>query len=295
MVRFKKILCPVDFFPASERALVYALKLAAKDGARLKLLHVVSLMVPPGYDFVVDSDSLLDKMEDSSQRQIRQLLQKRSLSGQNVEVDVEVKRGDPSTEIRNELDSYKPDLVAMGTHGHRGFQRWIMGSTTERVLHHSRVPMLVISAAEKHRSTDVAFRRVMVTTDFSPDTAHALKYAFSIAGENQAHLTVLHVLEEMKAITSAQYRRQLTRDVQRKLSKLVPDDVKVWCEVEEAVEAGSPYHAILMTLKKRRIDLLVMNTHGKGMLDRALLGSTTERIVKGATCPVLLIPPRRKS
>jgi nucleotide-binding universal stress UspA family protein len=66
MIHFRKILCPVDFFPASERALTYAVKLAAKDNARLKLLHVVSLLVPPGYDFVVDSDALLDKMEESA-------------------------------------------------------------------------------------------------------------------------------------------------------------------------------------------------------------------------------------
>jgi nucleotide-binding universal stress UspA family protein len=166
-----------------------------------------------------------------------------------------------------------------------------MGSTTERLLRHSPVPMLVISAARKSSASDVRFRRILVTTDLSKDTVKAVKYAVSIAQNNQSHVTVLNVLDEVRAFTSKDYRNQLSRKVQSRLSRMVSAGGRNLAEVETRVEAGTPYHVILMMLKKEKFDLLVMNTHGKGMLDRALLGSTTERVVRGAACPVLLIPP----
>jgi nucleotide-binding universal stress UspA family protein len=163
--------------------------------------------------------------------------------------------------------------------------------TTDRVLHSSSVPMLMISASQKARSSGAQFRRIMVTTDFSDETATALDYALSIAQLNKASITLVHVLEEMRALASARYRNQLSNRVERGLLQLLPEGVKDWCDVDTRIEAGTPYHVILMMLKKERTDLLVMNTHGKGMVDRALLGSTTERVVRGTPCPVMLIPP----
>jgi nucleotide-binding universal stress UspA family protein len=64
--------------------------------------------------------------------------------------------------------------------------------------------------------------------------------------------------------------------------------------VNTQVEIGAPYRIILRVLEDEKIDLLVMNIHGKGMLDRALLGSTAERVVRVAPCPVMLIPPMKR-
>src|SRR2546425_5174729 len=72
------------------------------------------------------------------------------------------------------------------------------------------------------------------------------------------------------------------------------EEAKTWCDVDTRVETGVPYRIILRTLEDEKIDLLVMNIHGKGMLDRALLGSTAERVVRAAPCPVMLIPPMKR-
>jgi nucleotide-binding universal stress UspA family protein len=289
MVRFRKILCPVDFFPASERAVAYAMKLGAPDHARLKLLHVVPFVVPTGYDFPTDSAALTEGLENNSRLQLRGLMERAGLTGTSVDVDV--RRGDVFNEIQKTIKTDKPDLVAMGTHGHRGFERWIMGSTTERLLRHSPVPVLVISERQKKVDAEPAFRRILATTDLSPESSGALRYAFSLAERYRSRVLVLHVLEEMRAITSAAYRNLLAPQIQNRLSKLVPRELAERCRVDTKVEAGTPFHVILNRAEKWKVDLLVMSTHGKGMLDRALLGSTTDRVVKGAVCPVLLIPP----
>ena len=98
----------------------------------------------------------------------------------------------------------------------------------------------------------------------------------------------------MAADVSGKYRESLIQGVQKQLEDLVPEEAKTWCDVDTRVETGVPYRIILRTLEDEKIDLLVMNIHGKGMLDRALLGSTAERVVRVASCPVMLIPPMKR-
>jgi nucleotide-binding universal stress UspA family protein len=73
----------------------------------------------------------------------------------------------------------------------------------------------------------------------------------------------------------------------------VPEEATDWCDVDTRIETGVPYQIILKVLEDEKIDLVVMNIHGKGLLDRALLGSTAERVVRAAQCPVMLIPPMK--
>jgi len=82
--------------------------------------------------------------------------------------------------------------------------------------------------------------------------------------------------------------------VRKQLDDLVPAEAKDWCDIKTRVETGAPYRIILRILEDEKIDLLVMNIHGKGMLDRALLGSTAERVVRVAPCPVMAIPPMKR-
>jgi nucleotide-binding universal stress UspA family protein len=291
VIRFRKILCPVDFFPASERAATLAATFARNYSAELKLIHVVPPILPTAYESLLNTAEVTQSVEEQSQRRLDTMSRKLKLSG--ISVETQVQAGDIFTQIKKTIQAYKPDLVAMGTHGHRGFERWILGSTADRVLRSSPVPMLMISSSQKAGS-GARFRRIMVTTDLSNGTAKVLDYALSIAQVNQASITLVHILEEMRALTSAQYRNRRAKGVQRELLKLVPEDVKDWCDIETRIGAGTAYHVILTMLKKEKTDLLVMNTHGKGMVDRALLGSTTERIVRATPCPVMLIPPAGK-
>src|SRR5262249_1113745 len=86
----------------------------------------------------------------------------------------------------------------------------------------------------------------------------------------------------------------LINGVQRELDDMVPAEARNWCNIETLVETGVPYRIILRMLEDEKIDLLVMNIHGKGMLDRALLGSTAERVIRAASCPVMMIPPLKR-
>jgi nucleotide-binding universal stress UspA family protein len=225
----------------------------------------------------------LKAIEESSVLQMKKLEMKVCKAG--VDVEIEVRLGDIYDEIMRAIAVARPDLVVMGTHGRRGVERWFMGSTAETLLRHTLVPVLTISAAGEKQVPRAQFRRILVTTDFSEGTADALAYAFSIAGENESRITLLHVLP------AGTYRDSLIHGVEKKLDDLVPPEARPWCDVVTRVETGTPYQVILEMLEEENMDLLVMNIHGKGMMDRALLGSNAERVVRAASCPVMLVPP----
>jgi nucleotide-binding universal stress UspA family protein len=291
MISINKILCPVDFFPASDKAVNYAAGLAEIYGARIHLLHAITPVVPMAYEFPINTAEIAKAMEEASTREMKKLAAK--MKSRGVAAETRIRVGAVHDVIKRAISALKPDLIAMGTHGRTGIDRWFLGSETEWLMRHTPVPVLTISAKERLR--EPAFRKILVTTDFSEGTADALDYAFSIAQENKSRITLLHVVNDIAMDVSRKYRDSIIEGVNSKLEEMVPEEAWDWCDIRTKVEVGHPYRLIERTLEKEKPDLLVMNIHGKGMLDRALLGSTAERIVRSAKCPVLLIPPIKKA
>jgi|SRR5436190_8076661 len=291
MIRFQKILCPVDFFPGSLHAFDYALKLAKNYGARVIALHVVEPVIPTIYEPAFSVPDLTNALEKESKRLMKDLTSKAAKVG--VPLESQVKLGDIDTEIRQAIEKTKADLVVAGTHGSKGFERWLMGSVTEKLMRHCPVPLLVIGGRRKAGVAPPAIDSLLVTTDFSDGTADALSHAFSIAQECRAKIDVLHVVDELALLEMpSSIRESVIAGVRKNLDRLVPEKARALCETHTTVTTGTPYQAILKTAKKDKVALIVMNVHGKGMLDRVLVGSTAERVVRGAECPVLLIPPK---
>ena len=147
MTAFHSILVPVDFSEPSRRALRSAVALAADLGARVTLLNVVrtpqvtsaeiGMGVPPGPLLVVTEDEIAEVVA-------RQLdLMARSEVPAEADASIRVRRGFPAEEIVREAAEGGYDLVVMGTHGHTGVARVLLGSVAERVVRHSEVPVLV--------------------------------------------------------------------------------------------------------------------------------------------------------
>ena len=291
MIAIKKILCPVDFFPASDAAVSHAAALAGNYEASIHLLHVITPVAVGTYEYAIDTAELMKSMEERSTDELKKLAAK--VKEASISCEFQICVGDVYDEIKRAIEVARPEIVVMGTHGRRGVERWFIGSTTEKLLRHSPVPLITISAAGEKPAAP-RFQRILVTTDFSDGTPDALAYAFSVAQENESQISLLHVIHDVAADVSGKYRDSLIEGVHKQLNDLVPAEAKNWCDVNTRVDTGIPYRIILRILEDEKIDLVVMNIHGKGMLDRALLGSTAERVVRVAPCPVMLIPPMKR-
>jgi nucleotide-binding universal stress UspA family protein len=248
-------------------------------------------MIPAAYGAPFNVDELTANIESESKRLLRKLRKQAVKTG--VPLTDEVRFGDIDAEILKSVAAQKADLVVMGTHGRRGFEHLVLGSVAERMLRRCPVPLLTIGPGRPRSG----IRRILVTTDFSEGTADAIHYALSIAQERQAKVTLLHVVPDVAAGAGGKFRERFLQGVELELQRLVPEEALDWCDVETRINSGIAFEVIGKVLKSQKFDLLVMNIHGKGMLDRVLVGSTAERVVRTAApvCPILLIPKLKKS
>jgi nucleotide-binding universal stress UspA family protein len=141
------------------------------------------------------------------------------------------------------------------------------------------------------------FETILFTTDFTDASVHAASFAISLARKYNAKLRVLHVVDTTEEAAGFYIPHLSYENLDAELEKTAAAILKKFCEknlkgiegYETGVLAGEPYKEILKAAKDA--DLIVMGTFGKASLERILLGSTTERVMRKATCPVLIVPP----
>jgi len=141
---FTSILCPVDFSAHSERALAYALDLAALTHGHLTIVTVVDAFL----DAAANASGARDALTSQTQQEIKGLLDRVAASRKQPyeRIGITVEVGEPAREILKQVAECRADLIVMGTQGLEGARRLVFGSTTEKVLRESRVPVLAVPA-----------------------------------------------------------------------------------------------------------------------------------------------------
>jgi nucleotide-binding universal stress UspA family protein len=141
----------------------------------------------------------------------------------------------------------------------------------------------------------IKLERILVPTDFSDSARQALTYGISFAKEYKAELLLLHVVEtipvgyasDLFPVPMAEVFQEMSGYARAELAKLGKLARERSIAVREIVTQGKPSAEIVRIAKDEKVDMIVLGTHGTGILDKALFGSTTERVVRKAPCPVL--------
>lgn len=296
MVEIRQILLPTDFSDTSRHALAHAVAIAKWYRATITAFHVIPLPLPqPPIFFAAAVDPVAPPPSDRVEResQLRTWLEPARQAG--VKVDARVDEGNAALRIVAEARSSHPDLVVMGTHGLTGFDRFMLGSVTEKVLRKSPCPVLTIPPTSA-ASSKVPYETLLCPVDFSDSSLAALRYAGSLARESGANLTLLHVFDwpeheppALARVDAERMRQYIESDATTRLNGLVSDDLRTWCRVSTQTTHGKPYRRILDLAQHESIDLIVMGVHGRNPVDRMLFGSTTNHVVRRAPCPVLTV------
>src|SRR5690242_10659840 len=290
--KIERVLCPVDFSEFSAKAYDYAYSIARHYGAKLLLQHVVA-PIGGSYPLYVIPDASLatinwDLTADAEKR-LKEIVEKHASNGFLAEFVVH--SGLIPEGILSFVESRHIDMIVMGTHGRRGWDRLVTGSVTERVLRHARCPVLVIRKSV-HDFVDpnvadkaVRLQKILFCTDFSENSSAALEYALSLAQEYRAELTIVHVLEEFPGTDLP----SKTRQIEQKLRQTIPSRARDLCRVELKVRVGKPYQEIIQLAVEDRTDLIVLGVRGRSTTDLAVFGSTTHRVIQLGPCPVLAV------
>jgi universal stress protein A len=136
-------------------------------------------------------------------------------------------------------------------------------------------------------------KKILAPTDFSDLSVRGVRYACQLAKDVEAEVTIFHVV----IVDESGINKREVEEHKQRLDEFVAkniDDVGANLRIRKVVDAGQPYGAIVDCAEKERIDLIVMSSHGRSGLSRMLIGSVTDKVLRGAACPVLVVPSTQK-
>jgi nucleotide-binding universal stress UspA family protein len=280
-ISVNNILFLTDFSRASERALTFVREIAREYGAHVSALHV---LVPDVLAYMTpDSPAAALELQTESARAEMQRVETQLAGVLNQTVVVVGKEVWPAVEPRLKEDQV--DLIVLGTSGRTGLPKLLVGSTAEEVFRRSPVAVMTIgpSVHGDNDGSGVRWERVVFASDFTPESLTAAPYAISFAEENDAQLTLLHVIEVWGQRRERNKQGLTVAEAMHQLHEIVPP--------ETVVEHGEPGARILEVAKQRRADLIVLGIRSTSHMLAAshLEGSIAHTIVAHATCPVLTV------
>jgi nucleotide-binding universal stress UspA family protein len=300
MLNIQRVLYPTDFSEGSKRAFPQAAYFAHWHEAELHVLNVTGRHEHT-YDeakanFPLSSETMSEWLGSPSHPEPESGWP--DLETMAV-VQEQIESANPSERLVDYAEEHDIDLVVMGTHGRRGVERLLIGSVTEEVVRAAPCPVLTIRSTTEARP-DRAVRRILVPVDFSEASEDAIMHAKEIALTYGAEIDLIHVVEE--AVYPSAYgvepvsipTQEIIDRVEDNLGELVREDIGYEHAMVKAVVGYAP-RAILDHAEENDIDLIVIATHGRTGLDRILLGSVTERVLRQSPTPVFVVKPGRKS
>jgi nucleotide-binding universal stress UspA family protein len=279
----KFILCPTDFSELATLALHYGKMMAVCFDARLIVLYANPFTPPPHFTSG-QVDELVKAIEHSKGAAKEYLIPHvHEHIGESIEFEAMVAENQPVPAILHMADEKKADMIIMGTHGRSGFNRFMLGSVTEKVLHETDCPVLTVREKKNaKRPSKDSIRHVLCPINYTEVALKALEHAVAISRCFGAELLVLHVIESR----SSDVKEEVEHG---RLCAWVPSDIRSRCSLKEIVRRGDAAEKIVEVAQDEASDLIVLGAQHKRFSDTTVIGATTVRVTRHAPCPVLTV------
>ncbi len=295
---FRKILVATDFTQGAQWAVERAATLPVAKEGKLIVAHVLPEGIPPKYR---------TKIEREAQRSLEDLVRRVSSAYRKAgRADVAVV---PILQIRRQTDATylqtygeiirlarteAADIIVLGKHGRRVIRDLFLGSTAEKIIRKADIPVLIVN-----RKPSGPFERPLIAVDLEDTARSTIELALRSLGPEVTNIAVIHAYtppyegfvayRQLDAYAS-ECRTEAMSSLQRLLES---EQAKVFWDSK--VKRGDPRNVLVREIGTHHADLIVLGTHGRSGLSRAVLGSVAEYVARTATCDVLLSPPRRFS
>jgi len=288
----KTILVATDFSACADVAVAWGAALARSHGAKLVLHHALS--PPQGAPTFPGAAPFPPEIHEEYRNaaQVRLARTADALGGVDATTDIQV--GPAVQTILLAAEKHEADLVVTGTRGLSGVRHLLLGSTAERLVQHAPLPVLAIHPDMPPK--DVV-RRILVPTDFSDDAELALHTALRLlAGTDGAEVVLFHAfhipieyVHLAGGFVLPDVAESAVADARAALERVAEPLRAEGHTIETVARQGYAPQAIEIEARERKVDLIAMGTHGRSFLPHMLLGSTAERVVQNAPCPVLTV------
>lgn len=281
----KTIVCATDLSLRAALAVDRAVVLARQHLAQLLLLHVVDDDQPRP---IVDAE--LARARETLVARITEL---KDHDGPGIQI--EARPGAVFQTIVSVAQTEEADLVVMGAHRKRLLKDVVVGTTIERVMRTGRHPVLMVNVADSAR-----YQSVLLALDGSEASTHALDVARSLRLLDDVRLSVISAFEPVykgmlawvgvQQRTITEYSALWASETQGEIRKLLQQAGLHDRLFQLLTEEGAPFVVVHRAVTRLQPDLLVIGTHGRTGMQRALLGSVAERVIREVDCDVLVVP-----
>lgn len=288
----RRILHPTDFSATALMALAHAAVLARRFEAALHVLHVTPTFgedpLRGAFQAATDEAAFYRHVRDEADRLMRRTV--KIAAGGVPAKRVHTRSPAPAEAVVQYAASEAIDLIAIGTHGRRGARRLMMGSVAEEVVR--RAPCGVLSV--RGDAKPLKLRRVLVPVDLDEAAGGLLDQAARLAAISEARLDALHVLDllpaafgaKVEGLTLPAFTARIKAHARKKLKELLQSAKRPGVLMEGQLREGRPASVIAQVAAETDPDLILMATRGLEGIERLLLGSVTERVLRRAPCPV---------
>ncbi|HMK28776.1 MAG TPA: universal stress protein [Terriglobales bacterium] len=291
-IKLQNILFATDFAPSAKLHLSHALDLARRYGAGLYIVNVL-----PHMPFVEAAQPDPEQTKFLAKRQMTDLIVAESFK--DVEHKELIEQGEVPAVLSKLVRKYGIDLIVIGTGGRKGLGKLLLGSVAEEVFRNAECPVLTVGPHATRWEIDGKLRHILYATDFGPESVHGLPYAISLAEENRARLTLLHVAPEpgvalpepepgTKVLVDPS---EVVASTEKQLRALIPEGTQLWHEPEYLVQFGSPAETIVR-IAVQTVDMIVLGVKRPAALTKHLGAGVAYEVTCEAPCPVLSVGAR---
>lgn len=304
---YTSLLVPLDGSAFSERALPWAVSLARRSGAILRLarVHVPHTRTPVSLEGMPVVDEEVTTLKRQHETAYLADVRSRLAREPAIKVETALLDGPIAPTLAADATLNQAALIVMTTHGHGGFERLWLGSVVDTLIRTATVPLLVLRFAEESApAVEPAVRRILVPLDGSLLAEEALSHALALGALSSAEYVLVHVTEpsawlgRLPGGTQAAYpategHEKREHQAEDYLKRTVARLAEQGHQAESRVIVSSHLaRAILDAARAVRADLIAMATHGRGGLSRLLIGSVADKVMRRSDVPLLLCRPR---
>lgn len=270
----KRILLATDFSDSAENAARFATALAADREAELHVLtvHLMNALIAETSTKLYEEHK--KRLEDYD-------------PAPDLKVVKTIEHGATAAPVvADYAREHDIDLIAIGTHSRQGLARFFLGSVAAEVVRTAPVSVLVTGPGPTAAPED--YKCILVPVDFSDPSVEALREAATIAETHGARLVAAHVVDTDLMYSYSQVNTEKVDQLARQALAGAVDKAGVSSQAEQVIVSGNVHTRIAEVAREQGADLIVMGASGRGMVERLLLGSATNRVLRTAHCPVLV-------
>jgi nucleotide-binding universal stress UspA family protein len=283
---YNTIIVGYDESEASKAALKESSLWVKKHGGRLFLVHAIFFNEEEFSNLPAQREQRLElggKICKTAKQSI--------MAEEAIEVESLLCEGEPPEVIIDVARGKQADLIALGTYGRRGLKRLLMGSVTVEVILNATCDVLVV----KRQCSECTgqYSSVLVSFDGSDYSRKALQRACELAKADHAAVSVVYVIPRYEEMIEFFKTESIQRSLRREAENVIAQAQKIAAEsgvgIRTYIREGNAADEVIMTAERLENDLIVMGTHGWKGFSKAVMGSTTRRVVTHASCPILIV------